>query len=84
MEGGNDSIEKLENYSYFQGSLIKRSPSIPKKSFEEGEKLCSQGKLALKKVFHGFDRSQGEIRGRPRLREPPGEKPFQSILYFPA
>ena len=82
VEGGNDSIEKLENYSYFQGSLIKRSPSIPKKSFEEGEKLCSQGKLALKKVFHGFDRSQGEIRGQAEAEGTSGRETFPIHIIF--
>jgi len=81
-EGGSDSIEKLENYSYFQGSLIKRSLLLPKKSFTEGEKLCSQGKLSLTRVFHGFDRSQGEIRGQAEAEGIAGEETFPIHMIF--
>lgn len=60
----NSSIEKLEKYSYFQGTKIRSSLEIPRKSFAEGEKLCSQDKLKMKNIFHGFDMAKGEIWGQ--------------------
>lgn len=81
-ENGSDSIEKLEKYSFFQGSLIKSSLSMPKKSFMEGERLCSQGKLKIKKVFNGFDRTGGEIRGQAEAEGTAGKEIFSIRLIF--
>lgn len=81
-ESENGSIEKLEHYSYFQGSLIKKSLSIPKGSFMEGERLCSQGKLRLRKIYNGFDRTGGEIRGQLEAEGSNGREPFLIHIIF--
>ncbi len=59
-----ESIEKLEGYSYFDGARIRESMDISREVYEEGERLFHAGKVELERVFSGYERSTGEIRGQ--------------------
>lgn len=81
-ENKNDSIERLESYSYFLGGKIKKSLSIPRKSFLGGENLRRQGKLEMKQIFNGFDGEKGEIRGKIEAEGTSGREKFPIYIIF--
>lgn len=78
----NANIEKLENYSYFRGESIKKSMTIPKKTFADGEKMRQQGNLKIVQIFHGFDRIKGEIRGQIETEGKSGREKFAVQIMF--
>ena len=59
-----EGIQKLEQYSYFDGSQIRSSMDIAKRTFTEGQKLIGQGKLRLKQVVSGYEQYSREIMGQ--------------------
>lgn len=63
-QGGSEGIQKLEQYSYFNGAQIRNSMEISKRTFTEGQKLIAQGKIRLKQVVSGYEQYSREIMGQ--------------------
>ena len=59
-----ESIAKLQNYSYFQGSRIRSSVNIPKSVSAEGEKLLAQGNIQIERITTGYNQYSDEIMGQ--------------------
>ena len=56
----NRSVERLENYSYFDNAKIEASMQMSKSQITKGRKLCSEKKIAIQEVNVGFDQF-GEV-----------------------
>ncbi len=82
QEAGGNSIEMLENYSYFKGTRIKNSVNISPGAFAEGQKLFDQGKIEVQKIFSGFDRRNDEIMGQADAKGIQGKNEFPIRLLF--
>lgn len=78
----NESLKKLESYSYFDGTSIRNSMEIPKTAFKEGEKLLRQGSLEVEKIFSGFDPYNSEPRGQLEASGKAGSESFSIRLLF--
>ena len=55
-ENSGARIQDLEQYRYFDGAGIKKYMKISAKTMKDGEQLCREGKISVKRVSSGFDR----------------------------
>lgn len=82
LENASKNMEELETYSYFNGSSIRKSMEIPKNAFQEGERLLAQGRLQIKRVLSGYDRSSNAIRGQVEAVGKSGNSEFPVSIIF--
>lgn len=77
-----ESVEKLENYSYFDYEKIETSMEMSKNREAKGRKLCSQNKVVIHRVASGFEQF-GEILGEiTGAGQAPDDKWFSMKLTF--
>lgn len=76
------SIEKLEQYKFYQGSKIRNSIKFSQNVRMSGEKLYSQGNIKMKNIFSGFDRYSSEIRGMVEAVGKAGASEFPIKIVF--
>lgn len=81
-EQDNQSIEKLEQYKFYQGTRIKNSISFPLEIRTRGEKLYRQGDIEMKNIFTGFDRYSNDIRGMIEAVGKDGASEFPIKIVF--
>ncbi len=83
-ETGQDykSIEKLEQYKFYQGTKIRNSVTFPQEVRAKGEKLYRQGCIGMKKIFTGFDRYSNEVRGMIEAVGKAGTEEFPIKIIF--
>lgn len=77
-----ETMEKLEQYRYFNGTSIRNSVKIPAKIIQNGERLCRQGKIRLKSVMSGFNGWNSDRRGQMEAEGESGNRKFPLRLIF--
>ncbi len=80
--GTGSDFQALEAYRYFDGSRIRRSVTVPQKITQEGERLCSQGKIQLKRTISGFDGRNSERKGQMDAVGKEGNREFPIRVIF--
>ncbi|MDO4336915.1 MAG: SNF2 helicase associated domain-containing protein [Eubacteriales bacterium] len=81
-EVNNESLKKLENYSYFDGTRIKNSMEISASVFKSGGKLLGEGSLKVERIFSGFDPYNSEPRGQLEATGKKGADSFPVRIMF--
>lgn len=82
VPAGNDSIAKLESYSFYSGARIKNSMEISPGVRAEGKRLLRQGDIRVTKVISGFERGSGELRGQIETNVRAGKEEFDVRILF--
>lgn len=77
-----DGIRKLEKYRYFNGTRIRKSVMVSKKTALDGERLLRQGNLRLKQLVSGFDNVHSERRGQLDAIGIDGKREFTVRIIF--
>ena len=81
-EADSSSLEKFEQYFFFDGTSIKQSMKIVPGVYEEGERLLAEGYLNIRQVYSGYVRNEKERRGLIEAVAVSKEQRFEVRLIF--
>jgi len=79
---GSQTIAQLENYSYFDGSRIRKFMKISRQTEKAGAELVRSGNVAIEKVVSGYERTSMEIKGQMDATGQSGKDRFALRMIF--